>query len=280
VNLSLILQELAIVVATPPQTAKILGLEFLKYSGIVPPDWEFDPAASQNQNGSVRIAFKNGVNIVTQGNRLIFAQAIANLPAKSIQAAAIARKYITTLPYATYESIGINVVGYVPFDAHDTKIKNYITRNILAPSLFADQRTTPIRAKTQLAYQLDQAQFNLDIEEVKIAQPHQTEVAAILFAANFDRPITGDRPEDRLKAIVHILDHWPSDLKLYQQMVINQFLKPAKPTAKPAESQAKLDPTKPSAAKPSPSKQSTPKPSNGSVLEVDRLTGVTQVPPQ
>jgi hypothetical protein len=70
-NRTLSLQELAIVVSTPSQNPSVINLEFLKYSGIVPMEWEL-ARAPINTNQVSQIVFANGVAIAAQPDRVMF----------------------------------------------------------------------------------------------------------------------------------------------------------------------------------------------------------------
>ncbi|MBD2492438.1 hypothetical protein [Aulosira sp. FACHB-615] len=67
---SLSIQEIAIVIATKQYNPTILTPDFLKYSGIVPIEWELaqQPVLT---NSNAQVVFQNGISIIAQVNRII-----------------------------------------------------------------------------------------------------------------------------------------------------------------------------------------------------------------
>lgn len=63
-------QELLIVIAVRQQNPSILTADFLKYTGIIPSDWELarPPVLT---NTAAQVVYQNGVSIVAEVNRVI-----------------------------------------------------------------------------------------------------------------------------------------------------------------------------------------------------------------
>jgi hypothetical protein len=85
------IQELALALTAKNHSPTFLNSDFLKYSGIVPPDWELarppilDPQISQ-------VAFTNGLNIVAQSNAITFIEALKAKPLEDTKIPAVIRK--------------------------------------------------------------------------------------------------------------------------------------------------------------------------------------------
>jgi hypothetical protein len=91
------IQELALSLTAKNHSPTLLNSDFLKYSGIVPTDWElarppiFSPQISQ-------VAFTNGTNIVAQSNAITFIESLSTKPLEDTKIPAIIRKYVEALP--------------------------------------------------------------------------------------------------------------------------------------------------------------------------------------
>lgn len=117
-------QELLIAIAVRQQNPSILTADFLKYTGIVPSDWELarPPVLT---NSAAQVVYQNGVSIVAEVNKVIFAEAIATKPASDVQVTAIAHKYIQTVNQVSYQGVGINLRGLAPYDQKNFSARNF-----------------------------------------------------------------------------------------------------------------------------------------------------------
>jgi len=70
------IHELAKSIAARNHNPTVLTPEFLKYSGIVPEDWELARQPASSNPGS-HVVFTNGINIVAQPNQIVFSEPIA-----------------------------------------------------------------------------------------------------------------------------------------------------------------------------------------------------------
>lgn len=125
-------QEWVIVIAAKNNNPTILTVDFLKYSGIIPSDWELarQPVLT---NSAAQVIFTNGVSIVAETNRVIFIEQVADKSANAIAIPLLARKYVETLPNAEYQAIGLNPRGYASFDDSEDAAHNYVSQTLLAP---------------------------------------------------------------------------------------------------------------------------------------------------
>jgi hypothetical protein len=69
--MSLILQELGIVVAMQQPNPNLVTAEFLQLSGIIPLDWQLARQPVNNDKIS-QLFFTNGVSISAEPNRIMF----------------------------------------------------------------------------------------------------------------------------------------------------------------------------------------------------------------
>jgi hypothetical protein len=229
-------QELVIVIAAKNNNPTILTADFLKYSGIIPSDWELarQPVLT---NSAAQVIFTNGVSIVAEPNRVIFIEAIADKEASAIAIPQIARKYVETLPNAEYQAMGLNPRGYARFDADKDAAHNYLSQTLLTPGAWSDVGTSPAKATINYVYTLERGQFNLSVNEAGLRQSDDTTTPIVLFSGNFSYDIANEDKAERLKNLYQAIDTWQADLDTYRDIVDSKFLvnQEAKPTpAKPA----------------------------------------------
>lgn len=216
-------QELLIAIAVRQQNPSIVTADFLKYTGIVPSDWELarPPVLT---NTAAQVVYQNGVSIVAEVNRVIFAEAIANKEASDVQVAAIAHKYIQTVKQVNYQGVGINLRGLAPYEPKNLSARNYTFSKLLQTGAWQDFGSAPVEASMRLVYTLDETQLYLDINEAQLQYPDQTTKPAVLFSANFSRAINQEEPAARLAAISAVIDKWQSDVEILKELVNSKFL--------------------------------------------------------
>ncbi|MBD2200391.1 MULTISPECIES: hypothetical protein [Calothrix] len=216
-------QELLIAIAVRQQNPSILTADFLKYTGIVPSDWELarPPVIT---NTAAQVVYQNGVSIIAEVNRVIFAEAIAAKAASEVQIPAIARQYIQTVKQVSYQGVGINLRGLAPYEQKSLGARKYTVSKLLQPGAWQDFGSAPVEASMRLVYTLDEAQLYLEINEAQLQYPDQTTKPAVLFSANFNHAITQAESTASLTAIGAVIDQWQSDVEIFKELVNNKFL--------------------------------------------------------
>ncbi|MBD2168525.1 hypothetical protein H6G04_29530 [Calothrix membranacea FACHB-236] len=219
---SLQVQELIIVIAVKQQNPTILTADFLKYTGIVPSDWELarPPVLT---NSAAQVAFQNGINIVAEPNRVIFSQDIANIEPQEVQIPAIARKYAETLTQVNYQGVGINFRGLVFDEQENNTTRNYILENLLQPGKFQEFGTAGVKASIRFTYILEETQLYLDINEAELQYPDK-KVPAVLFSASFNHGFAQKDQSQLLTAIKKVINNWQADLETYKELINTKFL--------------------------------------------------------
>jgi hypothetical protein len=221
VNKKLELQELAIAIAAKNLNPTALNPDFLKYTGIIPTDWELARQPVYT-NQAAQLAFQSGVSIIAQPNRIVFVEAIANKNVQELQVAEIASNYTQKLSQVEYQVVGINPVGYVSFDS-DAESHQYFSQTLLSPGSWQDFGETPVRAGIDLSYTLSRSQLNLKINQAILKFPEKS-VSAILFAGHFNYQIAGDNPEEQRSDLQQVIQNWQTDLETYQKLIEEKFL--------------------------------------------------------
>ena len=227
------MQEFAIVVAAPNQTPAVVNLEHLKYSGVIPMDWELtrDPLYSAQ---TVQLIFQNSIVITAQSNRVIFSQAIHDKEIHEIEVAQIARKYVQSLPNLSYEAIGFNPVGHTLVGEAEDSAQKYLSETLLAPGPWQEVEGDSAQVQINFRYNLEHSQLNLTVSEAGLRNPDETFTRIVLFSGNFNYTVVGSEPTERLESVCQSLDRWQVDLETYQAIVNEKFLAPVHRSTQPA----------------------------------------------
>lgn len=216
-------QELVFALAAKNHNPAILNPDFLKYSGIVPIDWELAQPPIHT-NAVAQVTFQNGVSIIAQTNRIIFAEVIAAKDLSEVKVPTIARKYVETLPHVDYQAVGINPRGHVALEQEEDTARKYLAEMLLAPGSWREFGKAPVRATIQLAYELDKGQLNLIINEAALQLPEAELIPVILFSGNFNYEIAGTTQDERLGNLHQIIQNWQVNLETYKELVNTRFL--------------------------------------------------------
>lgn len=219
---TLTLQELAIVVAAQNHNPSILTYDFLKYGNFVPPEWEL-ARQPVNTNQASQVIFRNGISLVARPERIIFSEAIGSKELDEIQAAAIARKYIETLPNIDYQAIGINIRGYVTTNQSGSD-ESYIVNTLLAPGAWQQIGNAPVQAEVQLQFSLERRTLSLSVTDGNLYLTEQDTVPIVLFTGTFSYACQGGSKEDQLQSLHQSLANWRQDLNAYQDILTTKFL--------------------------------------------------------
>ncbi|OUL33997.1 hypothetical protein [Nostoc sp. 106C] len=220
---NLITQEFGIIIAAKNHKPTILNPEFLKYSGIVPTEWELarQPISTQNV---AQVTFTNGVTIIAEPTRVIFIEAIEEKAIAEIAVADIAKKYVQTLPNVEYEAVGINPRSYITFDQQQDAARLYLASTLLNGGAWQEVGTKPMRATLNLAYTLERCPFYLTVNEAALRNPDETTTPIVLFNGSFSYEVTQENPTERLINLHQIINNWQADLTIYQEIISAKFL--------------------------------------------------------
>ncbi|NES94108.1 MAG: hypothetical protein F6K32_02585 [Desertifilum sp. SIO1I2] len=220
---SFVLQELAIVIAAKNHNPTLLTPDFLKYSGIVPTEWELvRPPVYTNR--VAQVTFKSGVSIIAEPNRVIFLEAVEDKESTAIHVPTIAKKYVEILSNVEYQAIGLNPRGHVSFENQPEATRKYFTETILAPGSWQQVGVAPVQATINLTYTLESRSLNLMVNEAVLRFPDEKTVPVVLFSGNFSYNIDGEAGKEKLSSLHQAIDNWQTDLETYQEIVNTKFL--------------------------------------------------------
>ncbi len=215
------IQELAIAITAKSLNPAMLTIDFLKYSGIVPPDWELNGQPVLNPNYA-QVNFQNGISIVAQPRKITFVEIIKSPDSLNLKLPEIVGLYLDKLPLAEYQALNIAPKSIVPLSSSPDAAKKYITETLLAPGPWHNFGIAPLQAGINLFYQLETSQLSVAINEAKLQLPDGKILGALLFAGNFNYNLAEGR--DRFNLLKQYLGQWQKDLEIFRELIIQRFL--------------------------------------------------------
>jgi hypothetical protein len=213
------LQELAIVIAIKEIDPTLVTPEFLKYSQIIPSEWEVIGQPARSFQGS-QVTFKNGVTVIAQPQRISFAELGGDRSPTELEIPKLAEKLVDVLPNLSFVGVGINMRGYIDFGTDRHRLREFVFQNLLAPGAWQQLGNAPVQAGINLGYTFDERRLNLTINEATIQTAEAQTNSIALFAGNFDYDIVNTiAPAAHTQRIKQIITNWQRDLELYQEVV-------------------------------------------------------------
>ncbi|QSV68403.1 MAG: hypothetical protein HEQ12_16805 [Aphanizomenon flos-aquae DEX188] len=219
---SLQLSEIAIALVAKDLNPAVLNPDFLKYTGIIPTDWELANQPIYNNN-LVQLVYKNGVGIIVQPNRLNVLEMIGGKAPAEIQLATVALQLIEKLSQIEYQAVGINPKAFVNFPSVEDAY-NYICGKLLAPGSWQEFGGSKVNAALQLSYPLKRGTLNLAINQVNVQVGEQEITPAILFSGNLNYPLSGNTNTEKIQDLRQVIGNWQNDVKTFQDLLGEKFL--------------------------------------------------------
>ncbi|WP_071188184.1 hypothetical protein [Trichormus sp. NMC-1] len=215
------IQELAIVIIAKNLNPTVLTPDFLKYTGVIPADWELAKQPAYT-NGVVQIFFTNGLGIVAQPNSVTLLENIGTKHPEEVLVPKITQNLIDKLSQVEYQTVGINPRGFTTFDS-EADAYQYLSGKLLAPGSWQQFGEGKVNATLQLSYPLKRGTLNLGISQVNVQFPDK-QAAAILFSGNFNYPLAGNTPAEKIQDLQQLVQNWQDSLNTYQQLLVEKFL--------------------------------------------------------
>ena len=200
---SITLHEKGIVIVGQNHNPSILNPDFLWGHRIVPEEIalvESEPLLSTPMLS--QCAFKNGLHIVSELNKIFFAD---KNPGEDNVCYDAAKKYLQIVPLVHYIAVGVNFVGSFP----DLEGK-WAPHDMLRAGEWNQFEGVPPSANIALTYQLAGRVANMNIGKGAIAGPGSEQ--RIIIHGNFHHDIQVDQGESYKVAIANV-DNWENDLK-------------------------------------------------------------------
>lgn len=211
-------QDLVVLLAAPDLNPSILNLDLLKYSGVIPTEWELARPPVYAQKGS-QLVFKNGLNLIAEVGQVMLAEPL-NKPLQSVVVPTIAQKYVESLPNLAFHAADLSLRGYVPFASVEAA-RSYVSETLLAPG---DWQMEGTRVSLSLAYPSERAPLYLTITEAQLQQKDETTIPIVLFGGRFHYQLQGDTTEEKRNHLQQALNHWQRDVLVYSDLINQKFL--------------------------------------------------------
>lgn len=218
---SLQISEIAVSIVAKNLNPAVLNPDFLKYTGIIPADWELANQPVYNNN-LVQLIYKNGVGIIVQPNRLNVLEMIGPKTPVEIQVGAVASQLIEKLSQIEYQAVGINPKGFVGFASAEDAYQ-YICGKFLSPGSWQEFGGSKVNASLQLSYPLKRGVLNLAINQVNVQSGEQV-TPAILFSGNLNYPLLGNTITEKIQDLQQVIGNWQNDVKTFQELLVEKFL--------------------------------------------------------
>lgn len=221
------IEELTISLAIANFNPTLLTYELLTMSGVVPLEWELARQPIVSPRGS-QINFKNGINILAQGNMVSFVEGLRSKDINALEFAKTAQKYVQKMSNADYQGISFSPKIVVAFP-EDNGGNDFINNQLLNQGQWRSFGNVTPQASLNLFYQLDRCQFTLNINPAKLQQSQDIVISAVLFAGSFNYNLTQFLRENRLNKINDIINNWHQDLDVFRELVYQKYLQKAVP---------------------------------------------------
>lgn len=217
-NQALTINELTIVAVINNYDLTLCLPRFLQSSGIVPNDWNLNNEPTVN-NQLVQTVYDNGVNVVAQANRCLFAENIENKEDYLVESPQVANNYVQILPHLDYQAIGINLRGYIKLGSDPDKTRQDFFAGLLADGSWRQKGTKAMEAELNLNYTFEDKQLTLNVNNGLLQQPETEALPIILFTGNFSYDLSEQPQENKVEKIQAIITNWQSDLQLFKDVI-------------------------------------------------------------
>lgn len=215
-SLSLDLIEISIVLVIPNFHPHTINLDFLKYSGIIPDDWQLSNNPVMN-NSQTQINFTNKLKINAENNRIIFLESLGKQDQPKVPN--LSSQFIQALNKANYQALGFNSNYLVTLSQDNDLARRYITEKLLKPGMWYKASKEPMKASVNYFYTLDDCQLNLNVSEARLQIPEQPPQSALLFTSNCHYELQGDTTLDKQKSLAEVLNNWESLIKRNKKII-------------------------------------------------------------
>lgn len=219
------IEEISLIIAAQDLTPTMMSQDFLKFSGIIPQDWELAQPPVLNPNFA-QLNFTNGVGINAQPRTITINEALNSKKLEDITIHQVAGKYIEKLPHAEYMGLSFSPKILLPFPDAPQAVRQYITGSLLGAGAWKRIGKAPVQAGINLMYFLERCQMTISISEAKLQKPQGAPLVAVLFSGNFNYNVNlgQDQSSSRMTQMNNFLDNWKMDLEEFRDIVNQKFL--------------------------------------------------------
>lgn len=226
------IEEISLTIVAKDLTPTMISQDFLKFSGIVPREWELAQQPVSNPNYS-QLSFTSGVSINAQPRTVTINEPLTGKELEDLIIPKIAQKYLEKLPHAEYVGLSFSPKILVPFPTAPQLARQFITNNLLASGSWKKIGQVPVQAGINLMYYLERCQLTISISEAKLQNSQQSKIGAILFSGNFNYNVNlgQNNLTDRTTQMTAFWSNWQQDLTEFRDIVSQKFLEKSSNTA-------------------------------------------------
>lgn len=218
------IEEISLVIAAQDLIPTVISQDFLKFSGIVPQDWELAKPPVVNPNFT-QLNFTNGVGITAQPRTISLSESPKNKQWQDITIDQVAEKYLEKLPHAEYMGLSFSPKILLPFPDAPQAVRQYITESLLGSGAWKYIGKAPLQAGINLMYYLERCQMTISISEAQLQKPQEAPIAAVLFSGNFNYNVNLKQAQSsKITQMTNFLNHWRTDLEEFREIVHQKFL--------------------------------------------------------
>jgi hypothetical protein len=222
-NKALTTQEVAIVIAVPSQNPSLLSEDFLKYSGIIPLDWQLARAPVYDERVA-QLVFENGFSLALQADRVMFLEAIGEKELADTAIAQVTCKYAEALKLANFQAFGLNFRSFISYGSDSEAAADFVNSQVLAPRSWSKFTDKPVKSTVNLNYDLKNGKaLNLAINEATIQFPEKEPESIVLFSANFNQDLKDVESATKVQRIQALASDWQQDLQTLQELINEGF---------------------------------------------------------
>ncbi len=237
------IEEISLIIAAQDLTPTMMSQDFLKFSGIIPKEWELSKQPVLNPNFA-QLNFTNGVGVTAQPGNITLSESLNNKNPEDLAIPLVGGNYIEKLPHAEYMGLSFSPKILLPFPDKPQLVRQYITGNLLGSGSWKRIGKAPVQAGINLMYYLERCQLTISISEAKLQKPQEQAITAILFSGNFNYNVNlgQDQPTDRTTQLRTFLDNWRTDLDEFREIVNQKFLDSGTTDSSPSIGETSLFP--------------------------------------
>ncbi|PSR19487.1 hypothetical protein C8255_01970 [filamentous cyanobacterium CCP3] len=211
-------QDCAIAIAASDLNPAMLNLDILRYSGIVPADWDVAQPPTYAP-GMGRIVFKNGINIIAQGRQIAVVEPLEG--ELNLQSSAIMREYVRAFPNLHYEGFTTSIRSYLPTGY---PAGHHVCNTWLAAGPWQDDCA---RAAINLVYKREGTPLQLALTEAMLQSQQKEPIAIVLFSGCYSYVAHGETPEEKCSYLTSCFGHIQTDIEHCISVIKSKFLKPS-----------------------------------------------------
>ena len=212
------IHELTIAVAINNYDLTLCLPRFLQSSGIVPKEWTLGSEPVAN-NQLIQTVYSNGVNIIGQPTRCLFAENLEEKEPTSSEAPKIVSNYISALPNLEYQAVGINLRGYISLGKGGEATSKEFFDKLLVSGSWQNKGTKPMEAELKLNYIFDDKVLTLNVNSGMLNKPEKEPIPIILFSGNFAYSMVQDALDSRAERVKIIASNYQEDIRLFQDVI-------------------------------------------------------------